>query len=71
MVYYYIFLTIMAISLIIIFSLVFAMRRNVLKTRLNSLRERTGNKSKHFPLLLHSLKDEILMAENELAAKQV
>jgi len=71
MFYYYSFLAIAAISLVIILSIMFAMRRNVLKTRLHNLRERIGNDSKHFPISLNALKDEILMAENELAAKQV
>ena len=71
MFYYYNFLVIAAVIFLIILSVMLAMKRSVLKTRLQDLRERIGNDSKHFPLLLHSLRDEIFIAESELASRQM
>lgn len=71
MFYYYYFLVIALISLILILSIMLAKKRNTLKTRLQDLRGRIGDDSNHFPLLLQSLRDEILIAENELASRQI
>jgi len=71
MIYYYSFLAICILTIIIVLAISFVLKRNTLKNRLLELRERRGDYSKIFPLSPQSMKDEIFIIENELAAKCV